>query len=101
MGIGFGFDKSRPGFLSSDDSEIVIKNLNNVTPIKILSVTASGLDIRFDAIKSLTVLPGKSVKIKFKGEIPEVKAKRTDITVKYVEGVSVNTLTRGFTVDNR
>ncbi|MCR5522343.1 MAG: hypothetical protein K6F64_01720 [Clostridia bacterium] len=101
MGIGFGFDKSRPGFLSSDDSEIVIKNLNNVTPIKILSVTASGLDIKFDAIKSVTVLPGKSVKIKYKGIIPKVKAKRTDITVKYVEGVSVNTLTRGFTVDNR
>lgn len=100
MGIGFGFDKSRPGFISSDDNAIVIKNLNSVSPVKILSVTASGLDIEFDAIKSLTVLPGKSVKIRYKGTVPEVKARRTDITVKYVEGVSVNTLTRGFTVDN-
>ncbi len=100
LGILFCFDNSRPGYISSDDSEIVIRNLNNVSPIKILSVTASGLDIKFDAIKSLTVLPGKSVKIKYKGVIPEVKAKRTDITVKYAEGVSVNTMTRGFTVDN-
>ena len=100
MGILFCFDKSSPGFISSDDNTIVIRNLNDVAPIKILSVTASGLNIKFDAVKSATVLPGKSVKIRYKGNIPEVKARRTDITVKYAEGVSVNTLTRGFTVDN-
>lgn len=100
MGIRFGFDKSRIGFINSDDSSIVIENLNKIAPVKILSVTASGLDIEFDAIKTLTVLPGKSVKITFSGKIPAVKARRTDITVKYVEGASVNTLTRGFTVNN-
>lgn len=101
MGILFGFDKSQTGFLSSGDSAIVIKNLNNVTPVKILSVTASGLDIKFDALKSAAVLPGKSVKINFGGNIPEVKAKRTEITVKYAEGASVNTMTRSFTINNR
>ena len=101
MGILFGFDKSQIGFLSSGDSAIVIKNLNNVSPVKILSVTVSGLDLKFDALKSLAVLPGKSVKISFSGNIPAVKAKRTEITVKYAEGASVNTMTRSFTVNNK
>ena len=100
MGIHFCFDESTVGYLSSDDHAIIVKNLNKVAPIKILSVAASGLDLEFDAVKSAVVLPGKSVKIKFSGEIPKVRAKRTDITVKYAEGASVNTLTRGFTVEN-
>ena len=100
MGISFGFDKSKTGFLSSDDSCLIIKNLNNVSPVKIMSVTASGLDIKFDAVQSTVILPGKSVKIKFSGDIPKVNATLTEITVKYVEGASVNTLKRGFTVDN-
>ena len=101
MGIDFSFDKSLPGFISSDDKTIVIKNLNKVTPIKILSVCASGLDIEFDAIKSAAVLPGKCVKIRYRGDIPEVKGKRTDITIKYAEGARLNTMTRSFTVNNK
>lgn len=100
MGIQFCFDQSQLGYISSDDNAIIIKNLNKAAPIKILSVTASDLEIKFDALQSTVVLPGKTVKIKFSGDIPKVKAKRTDITVKYAEGASVNTLTRGFTVDN-
>ncbi len=100
MGISFSFDESKAGFISSDDNCLIIKNLNDIAPVKILSVTASGLDIKFDAVKTTVILPGKSEKIKFSGSVPEVKAKLTEISVKYVEGASVNTLKRGFTVDN-
>ena len=100
MGVRFCFDESQIGYISSDDNAIIIKNLNDVAPVKILSVSASGLDIEFDAIKSTVILPGKSLKIKFSGDIPKVKATLTEITVKYIEGAAVNTLTRGFTVDN-
>ena len=100
MGISFSFDESKAGFISSDDNCLIIKNLNDIAPVKLLSVTASGLDIKFDAVKSTVILPGKSVKIKFSGSVPDVKAKLTEISVKYVEGASVNTLKRGFTVDN-
>ncbi|MCR5151160.1 MAG: hypothetical protein K6B52_08040 [Clostridiales bacterium] len=100
MGILFGFDKSQVGYLSSDDSGIFIKNLNKVTPIKVLSVTASDLDIEFSALKSSVILPGKSVTIKFRGDIPQVNAKRTEITVKYLQGASINMVTRVFSVLN-
>lgn len=100
MGIHFCFDQSQPGYLSSDDNAIIVKNLNKAAPIKVLSVTASDLGLEFDAITSTVILPGKTVKIRCSGDIPEVNAKRTDITVKYAEGASINTLTRGFTVDN-
>lgn len=100
LGVLYGFDASQIGYLSADDHAIVIKNLNKLAPIKVLSVTASGLDLDFDAGKSLLVLPGQSVTIPFSGDVPAVKAQRTDITVKYMEGFSVNTMTRGFTVDN-
>jgi hypothetical protein len=100
MGISFSFDKSKPGYISSDDSYLIIKNLNDIAPVKIMSVTASGLDLKFDAVKSAVILPGKTVKIRFSGDIPDVKAVLTEISVKYAEGASVNTLTRGFTVDN-
>ncbi|MBR4728465.1 MAG: hypothetical protein IK080_11315, partial [Clostridia bacterium] len=100
LGVWFSFDASQVGYLSSDDHAIEIKNLNKLAPIKVLSVSASGLDLDFDTAKSLLILPGQSVKISFTGEVPAVKAQRTEITVRYMEGFSVNTMTRGFTVDN-
>ena len=100
LGISFSFDKSHIGYVSSDDNAIIIRNLNKVSPVKIMEITASGLDIEFDAVKSTVIRPGKSVKIRFNGDIPDVKSRLTEISVKYVEGLTVNTLTRGFTVDN-
>lgn len=99
MGVHFAFDKSSAGYISSDDSAIIIRNLNNITPIVVTSVAASGLDIKFCANK--VILPGKSVKIKFTGNIPDVSAKRSDITVRYLEGASKNTSVRGFTVNSK
>lgn len=98
MGIHFKFNNSSAGYISSEDSGIVITNLNKAVPVVVNSITASGLDIKFPSNK--VIFPGQSITVKFKGEIPEVNAKRTDITVRYTEGASVNVDVRGFTVNN-
>lgn len=99
MGTRFVFDRSSAGYLSSGDSAIVIGNLNRIAPVKILSVSASGLDIKFDVKNTGWIMPGESAVITFSGEVPEVRAKRTDITVVYAEGLKIIKTERGFTVN--
>ncbi|MGN1194331.1 MAG: hypothetical protein ACI4SB_02505, partial [Acutalibacteraceae bacterium] len=78
------FNKSVEGYVSSDDTAIVIKNLSEKNQMKIMSVTARGLDITFNSIASKVLEPGESIEIPFKGEIPKVSVKNFDIVVDYV-----------------
>lgn len=78
------FNKSAEGYVSSDDTAIVIKNLSEKNNMKIMSVAARGLDITFYGIVSKVLEPGESIEIPFKGEIPKVSVKNFDIVVDYV-----------------
>ena len=78
------FNKSVEGYVSSDDTALVVKNLSKKDQMKIMGVTARGLDITFYGIVSKVLEPGESVEIPFKGEIPEVSVKNFDIVVDYV-----------------
>lgn len=78
------FNKSVEGYVSSDDTAIVITNLSKKDQMKIMSVAARGLDITFYGIISKVLEPGESIEIPFKGEIPKVSVKNFDIVVDYV-----------------
>ncbi len=99
------FDKSVEGYLSADDSKIIIKNLSKKKiPLILLGVTADGIDLEFDVnIKNKFIKAGESVEIPFKGEIPAVSAKRISITFTYAAVGSLTPLgqrTMSFTVMN-
>ena len=78
------FNKSVEGYVSSDDTAIVITNLSKKDQMKIMSVAARGIDITFYGIISKVLEPGESIEIPFKGEIPKVSVKNFDIVVDYV-----------------
>lgn len=78
------FNKSAEGYVSSDDTAIVITNLSKKDQMKIMSVAARGIDITFYGIISKVLEPGESIEIPFKGEIPKVSVKNFDIVVDYV-----------------
>lgn len=85
QGIHAKFNNSLTGYISSDDTALTVRNVYENTAIRIVSVVADGIDIEFDVLRSGIVMPGESVEITFSGEIPEVSATRTSITVNYVK----------------
>ena len=103
MGLHISFDSSNTGYLSSDDKSVVIRNVFDDTTVKILSVVANGVDISFDCSGVKTIAPGESIEIPFAGDVPEISAKRGELTVNYVKTGSIPGMTSKifeFTVNN-
>lgn len=88
-GIYAKFNSSLSGYVSSADSALVVENIYDRTTITITSVVANGMDIDFEIPFACILKPGEKVEIPFSGDIPEVSATRTDITVNFIKsGVS-------------
>lgn len=88
-GVYAKFNSSLSGYVSSDDTALIVENIYDRTTITVTSVTANGMDIDFEIPFACVLKPGEKVEIPFSGEIPEVGATRTDITVNFVKaGVS-------------
>ncbi len=85
FGVFAKFNKSAPGYITKDDSSIIIENLFKKNKIKVLSVKAKGLDISFDSKNGKILSPGEQIEIGFKGEIPDKNAVRAAVTVKYIK----------------
>lgn len=103
QGIHVGFNNSLTGYISSDDTALTVRNVYEDTAIRIVSVVADGMGIEFDVSKSGIINSGESVDIPFSGEIPEVSAVRSDITVNYVKvGKTTGLCSKVFemTIDN-
>ena len=103
MGLHISFNSSATGYLDSDDKSVVIKNVFDDTTVKILSVVANGVDISFDCGGVKAIAPGESVEIPFTGDVPEVSAKRGELTVNYVKTGGIPGMTSKifeFTINN-
>ena len=85
QGVHAKFNNSLSGYVSSEDTSLIVRNVYDRTAIRIVSVAANGMDVDFDVLKSGVIMPGESVEIPFSGDIPEVSATRGDITVNYVK----------------
>lgn len=79
------FNNSTEGYVDSKDNSVVIKNLSEKHKMKLMSVSARGIDLRFnDSIFTKLLEPGESIEVSFKGEIPAVSRSNFDLVVDYV-----------------
>lgn len=102
-GVHAKFNSSPVGYISSDDTAIIIENLLDNSAIKILSIAANGIELEFDTLTTGIVKAGESIEIPFSGEIPEVSATRAEITVNYAKIGVISSLTStvfDITIDN-
>ncbi|MBQ9551356.1 MAG: hypothetical protein IJU96_01185 [Clostridia bacterium] len=99
------FDVSTTGFVSAEDSALVIKNLSKDSRMILLSVTTDNPNLRFSAKQSVgkTIAPQDSVSVKFTGTVQPKSLETTHVTVSYFLLASVtpvNEKTFTFTVMN-
>lgn len=88
--IHIRFDKSRTGYLSSEDSKLIIENISSNRIIKIFDISCSGVDAEFDLSDVGMIKAGETAEIPFSGEIPKCGAVASQITVSYIEIGSLN-----------
>lgn len=86
------FDKSNTGYLTSDDSKLIVENLTTDRDIKIFAVSANGIDLVFDVAGIGTIKAGEKAEIPFSGDVPKVGSVASEITVSYIEIGSLNPL---------
>ena len=84
------FDKSKTGYLSSDDSKLIIENLTSDRNIKVFAVNSDGVKLEFDVADIGTIKAGETAEIPFSGEIPDKGSIAAQITVSYIEFGSLN-----------
>ncbi len=77
------FDCSEEGYVSGSDKQLIVKNLSNKYPMRVLSVNAIGADLQFDLMKPIYIAPGKTKEIRFTGSLPEESLSTVDLTVTY------------------
>jgi hypothetical protein len=77
------FDKSKEGYLSAEDKELVITNISYDSIVTVSAVNVKGADFDFEFFPFI-LKPGKSKSIKIDGEIPAVSLKNIEIDVTYL-----------------
>lgn len=83
-GVYAEFDVSTSGYITDEDSKLIIENIYKRNKIKILSVKAKGMELEFSP-EDKVLSPGETLEVAFNGEIPEGNAVRTAVTVKYIK----------------
>lgn len=79
------FNNSTEGYVDSNDTSVVIKNLSDKYKMKIMSVSARGVNLRFnDSIFTKLLEPGENIEVSFKGDVPAVSRANFDLVVDYV-----------------
>ncbi len=97
------FNSSTEGFAGSGDTALVVRNLSEKYPMKLLGVEARGVPLTFNALKSKWLRPGASLELPFGGAFPAVSGKAFDIVIDYQLLGSVTPLgerTLHFTLQN-
>ncbi len=77
------FDKSKEGYLSSEDKELIIKNISYDSIVTVSAVDVKGADFDFEFFPFI-LKPGQSKNIKIDGKVPEVSLKNIDIDITYL-----------------
>ncbi|MBQ8762576.1 MAG: hypothetical protein IJZ07_00550 [Clostridia bacterium] len=90
--IHIKFNESGTGYLSSEDSKLIVENLTTDRDIKIFAIDANGIDLTFDIGGIGTLEAGDKAEIPFSGDIPKSGAVAAEITVSYIEIGSLNPL---------
>ena len=81
------FNSSAPGYLSSNDTALVITNVSDRDyTLGIINITVDGAPLKFNLKNAGNIKPGQSVSVPFKGDVPEVSKTKINITVTYRAG---------------
>jgi hypothetical protein len=95
------FDKSKEGYLSSQDSELVVTNISTDSIVTVSAVGVRNCDFSFDFFPFI-LMPGQSKSVKIDGEVPAVSLKNIEIDVTYLTNkvTPIGQRTFDFTVMN-
>ncbi len=77
------FDKSKEGYLSSEDKELIITNISYDSIVTVSAIDVKGADFDFEFFPFI-LKPGQSKSVKIDGEVPEVSVKNMEIDVTYL-----------------
>lgn len=77
-------NNSTEGYVSDEDTALIIENCSKKYPIKIISVSCNSADISFDVPFMKEIAVGESVEIPLKSQLPTASGIKTEITVNYV-----------------
>ena len=77
------FNKSSEGYLSGEDTALVVTNLSQKYPMRIMSIECSGTDLYFDLRKPVYLQPGEIKEISMTGYIPETSLTTADVCVTF------------------
>lgn len=80
------FDSSKPGYLDSTDSKLIIKNLSATKNMKIASVAVNGVDLSFSSQDYLLkeLAPGQTIELAFNGTVPAESLTVAEVKISYV-----------------
>ena len=76
------FNSSQEGYVSSEDTALVIRNLSKERSMVITALSAEGADIAFD-FAPFTLKAGQTKEIPIKGDIPAVSLKNFEVNISY------------------
>lgn len=95
------FDKSKEGYVSSEDTEIVITNISYDSIVTVSALTVKGADFDFDFFPFI-LKPGESKSVKIDGSVPAVSLKNMEVDVTYLSNkvTPVSQRTFEFTILN-
>ena len=97
------FSGAAPGFITGDSDAYTVTNLSDQYDLKILSIRADGLDVRFEGDYGTVLAPGESARFSVTGSIPGISAVRAAVTITYLLKKSytpLNSRTLPYTVKN-
>ena len=77
------FNRSTEGFACKDDTALIVRNLSEKYPMKLLGIEARGVDVTFNALKTKWLKPGASLELAFSGAFPQVSGKAFDLVIDY------------------
>lgn len=95
------FDKSKEGYLSEEDSELIITNISYDSIVTVSAVNVKGADFDFEFFPFI-LKPGQSKSLKIDGSVPQVSCKNIEVDITYLSNkvTPVSERTFEFTVMN-
>lgn len=95
------FKGCRPGVLSETD-KLVVTNCSWENDVRLSAVYCDGIDIEFKVNPLVKLVPGESIELEIKGDIPEVSGKSIGLTICYTTGTvtPVGYRTQRFRLEN-
>lgn len=83
-GIWAKFNNSTEGYVSSEDTTLIVKNTSNLGyKLRVLGISCDGADIYFDLKNVKTIKAGETAEIPFSGDLPAVSGKRISLIFSY------------------